>query len=103
MEEAAKDKIANMLNCQLGNLSMKYLGIPISDSKLGKGAFVELNGKVSKRIPPWRGKQSSSGGRLMHPHRHNGLLSTTLGDSEIWTILELDFSGEVRVVNLSII
>jgi hypothetical protein len=79
MEEAAKDRIANMLNCKLGNLSMKYLGIPISDSKLGKGAFVELNGKVSKSIPPWRGKQSSSGGRLMHPHRHNGLLSTTLG------------------------
>jgi hypothetical protein len=46
MEETAKDRIANMLNCQLGNLPIKYLGIPISDVKLGKAAFVELTRKV---------------------------------------------------------
>jgi hypothetical protein len=56
MEETAKDRIANMLNCQLGNLPIKYLGIPISDVKLGKAAFVELTRKVSKRIPTWRGE-----------------------------------------------
>jgi hypothetical protein len=65
MEEAAKDKIANMLNCQLGHLPLKYLGIPINDGKLGKAAFVELFGKVSKRIPTWRGKHSSLRGRLV--------------------------------------
>jgi hypothetical protein len=56
MEETAKDRIANMLNCQLGNLPIKYLGIPISDVKLGKAAFVEVTRKVSKRIPTWRGE-----------------------------------------------
>jgi hypothetical protein len=47
MEDAARVRIANMLNCQLGELSLKYLGIPISDTKLGKNAFEELTGKVA--------------------------------------------------------
>jgi hypothetical protein len=35
METEDKVRVANMLNCQLGELPMKYLGIPIGDSKLG--------------------------------------------------------------------
>jgi hypothetical protein len=65
MENAARVRIANMLNYQLGELPSKYLGIPISDTKLDKNAFEELTGKVAKRILSWRGKQSSSGGRLI--------------------------------------
>jgi hypothetical protein len=65
IEEATRVRIANMLNCQLGELPFKYLGIPISDVKLGRGAFEELTGKVAKRIPPWKGKQSSTGGMLI--------------------------------------
>jgi hypothetical protein len=65
MKNAARVRIANMLNCQLSELPLKYLGIPISDTKLGKNAFEELTEKVAKRIPPWRGKQSSSSGRLI--------------------------------------
>jgi hypothetical protein len=57
-------RIANMLNCQLGSLPMEYLGIPVSDKKLGKGAFVRVPEKISKRIPPWKGKLMSSGARL---------------------------------------
>jgi hypothetical protein len=60
-----KTRIANMLNCQLGELPIKYLGVPISDVKLGKVAFADLIEKIAKRIPPWKGKQSSSGGRLI--------------------------------------
>jgi hypothetical protein len=63
--DATRVRIANMLNYQLGELPLKYLGIPISDTKLGKNTFEELTGKVAKRIPPWRGKQFSSGGRLI--------------------------------------
>jgi hypothetical protein len=57
-----KTRIANMLNCQLGVLPIKYLGINISDAKMGKVAFTELVEKIRKRIPPWKGKNSSSGG-----------------------------------------
>jgi hypothetical protein len=44
---------------------LKYLGIPLSDTKLSKGAFTGLCEKVSKRIPPWKGKHTSLGGRLI--------------------------------------
>jgi hypothetical protein len=47
-----KTRIANMLNCQLGELPIKYLGVPISDVKMGKVAFADLTEKIAKKIPP---------------------------------------------------
>jgi hypothetical protein len=64
MNEVDTIRVANMLNCQLGCLPMKYLGISISDTKLGKGAFSNIPEKVSRRILPWKGKHMSSGARL---------------------------------------
>jgi hypothetical protein len=52
MEEEEKRRITNMLNCQLGELPMNYLGISISGTKLGKVAFVEVPQKISRRICP---------------------------------------------------
>jgi hypothetical protein len=40
-----------MLNCQLGELPIKYLGIPLDITKLGKEALAFLPGNISKRIP----------------------------------------------------
>jgi hypothetical protein len=65
MGEEESRRVANMLNCQLGELPMKYLGIPLNDTSLGMGAFSDLVDKVVKRIPPWKGKNSSLGGRLI--------------------------------------
>jgi hypothetical protein len=42
MDEISSRRIANMMNCKLGELPMTYLGIPLSDTKLGMGAFVSL-------------------------------------------------------------
>jgi hypothetical protein len=41
---------------------MKYLGIPISDTKLGMGALAKVAEKISRRTPPWKGKNMSSRG-----------------------------------------
>jgi hypothetical protein len=60
-----RDRIANMPNCQKGDLPIKYLRIPISDSKLGMGALADVAEKVAKRVPPWKGKHMSTGGRLI--------------------------------------
>jgi hypothetical protein len=49
-------RVANMLNCQLGELPIKYLEIPLSCSKLGKEALSTLLEKISKRIPLGKGK-----------------------------------------------
>ena len=56
---------ANMLNCKLGAWPMKYLGIPISVSKLGSASFLGLQQKMAKRLDPWKGKHLSSGGKLV--------------------------------------
>lgn len=57
---------ANMLNCELGSLPMKYLGIPIIDSqKLRMAAFNPIVLKMMNRLDPWKGKYNSSGGNLV--------------------------------------
>jgi hypothetical protein len=59
MEQGEQRRIANMLNCRMGELPMKYLGLPIRDIKLGREDFVELPGKIAKRIPPPHGRGST--------------------------------------------
>jgi hypothetical protein len=60
-----KERKANMLNCRLGELPIKYLGIPISNTVLGMGAFQGVLNKMIKRLDPWKGKHMTSGGRLI--------------------------------------
>jgi hypothetical protein len=64
-EEEDSWRVANMLNCQLGQLPMKYFGIPLNNLNLGTSGFAGVVDKVAKKIPPWKGKNSSSGGRLI--------------------------------------
>jgi hypothetical protein len=52
MGEEDSRRVANMLNFRLGELPMKYLGIPLNNASLGMGAFSEVVDKVAKRIPP---------------------------------------------------
>ena len=44
---------------------MKYLGIPLSDNRLGSLAFAGLKEKMGRRLDPWKGKHLSSGGKLV--------------------------------------
>jgi hypothetical protein len=54
VEQKSRD-IVNKLNCKLEELSMTYLGIPLSDNKLGMGAFMGLTERIAKKIPPGKG------------------------------------------------
>lgn len=63
--EQDTQRIANLLNCKVGRLPMKYLGFPISVKNLGMGAFKGLVEKMRKKLQPWKGKNLSSGGRLI--------------------------------------
>ena len=58
-----KERLANMLNCALGEPPMKYLGIPVSDQHLAMGAFTPIIQKMYKRLDPWQGKHLTSEGR----------------------------------------
>jgi hypothetical protein len=64
-EEETKIRIANMLNCKPGALPMRYLGFPISDKKLKMEVFRGTVEKMRKKLQPWKGKNLSSGGRLI--------------------------------------
>ena len=54
-----------MLNCGLGEWPMKYLGIPVSPSRLGIADLRGLGDKMKKKLDPWKGKHLSSRGRLI--------------------------------------
>jgi hypothetical protein len=63
--EGKSVSIANMLNCKVGSLPIKYLEIPVSNSKLYAGDMLYVGLKVEKRIPAWQGLGLSSGGKLI--------------------------------------
>ena len=53
--------MANMLNCVIREMPMRYLGIPVSYKHLTIGAFSFLTQKLYKRLDPWKGKHLTSG------------------------------------------
>jgi hypothetical protein len=54
VSQGVKEEMANMLYCVLGELPLKYLGIPISDHHLAMGAFSFLPQKMNTRLDPWK-------------------------------------------------
>jgi hypothetical protein len=50
-DQKEQEKMANMLNCSLGTLPMKYLGIPISDCRLKSSTSSTLWIKWKKARP----------------------------------------------------
>jgi hypothetical protein len=61
--QSEKERLANILNCVLGVIPLKYLGIPISGHHLGMGAFSPIFQKMCKRLDPCKGKHLTSWGR----------------------------------------
>jgi hypothetical protein len=56
VDKENEDRIANILNCKVGVLPMRYLGFPISDKRLGVNAFRDIVGKLRHRLQPWKRK-----------------------------------------------
>jgi hypothetical protein len=55
VDNETKVRIANMMNCQIGSLPIKYFGFPISDKRLACGAFKSIIDKMRNTLQPWRG------------------------------------------------
>jgi hypothetical protein len=62
--EPEQRRIAHMLNCRLGKLPMKYLGLPVSSLALRVADWEFLPEKVGHRVEPWQGLFLASAGRL---------------------------------------
>ena len=65
VDQGSQETLANMLNCRLEEWPMKYLGIPISTNRLDIQAFSGIVDKMRNMLDPWKGKNLSSGGRLI--------------------------------------
>jgi hypothetical protein len=65
MEEQEQRKIAQMLNCKVGAFLMKYLGIPVSDTKLSKNELNIVAEKIENRLATWKCGQLSYGGKAV--------------------------------------
>lgn len=61
--EEEKKRVANMLNCQEGNMPIKYLGVPISDRQIHIAELRYVNEKVKTRLPGWQRQWLSSAGK----------------------------------------
>jgi hypothetical protein len=62
-DQGEKERLANMLNYKLGELPLKYFGIPVSDRHLSMSAFLSISQKMTKRLDPWKGRFLTSRGR----------------------------------------
>jgi hypothetical protein len=54
-----------MLNCAIGNWPIKYLGIPVSSSRLHVADWLPIGENLLKRLDGWKGSSLSLGGRLV--------------------------------------
>ena len=51
-------------NCAMGDWPIKYLGVPVSGSRIKVANWLPLDEKLLKRLDGWKGGALSMGGRL---------------------------------------
>ena len=58
------DTLANILSCSVGNLPMKYLGMPLGTSFKTASIWNPILEKMEKKLSGWKRLYLSKGGRL---------------------------------------
>ncbi len=58
-------RLAELIGCKLGQLPIKYLGLPLSNRNVRKDDWWTVIDKFSTRIGGWQAKLLSQGGRLV--------------------------------------
>jgi hypothetical protein len=53
--EGEKQRVADLLNCKLGSMPFKHLGLPVLDKALSVADWHFLTEKVSYRVDPCQG------------------------------------------------
>jgi hypothetical protein len=81
VDNETKVRIANMMNCQIGSLPIKYFGFPISDKRLACGAFKSIIDKMRNTLQPWRGGGTNFNQLFFEEHAklHDEYVSTIWG------------------------
>ena len=76
-EENCGKIYAELFNCQIGMFPIKYLGVPVSPSRLHVSDSTPLIDKSLKRLDVWKGGCLSIAGR-------STLISASLNDSPVY-------------------
>ena len=61
VDQEEQERVANLLNCEVGSFPMQYLGIPVSNKKLLASDFEFWPTKIQKKLGTWQ--PTSTGGR----------------------------------------
>ena len=59
------DALANILQCRVGSLPMKYLGMPLGTSFKTASIWNPISEKMEKKLSEWKRLYLSKGDRLM--------------------------------------
>ncbi len=59
------ERLAGILECTLGSLPIRYLGLPLTPHNIQKEDWRIIINKIKKRIDGWQAKLLSQGGRLI--------------------------------------
>jgi len=76
-EECWGQTYAEIFNCQIGSFPIKYLGVPVSPSRLHVCDWVPLIEKSNKRLDVWKGSSMSIA-------RRSTLISSSLNNAPIY-------------------
>lgn len=71
------NQYAEIFNCQVGLFPIKYLGVPVSPSRLHVADWIPLHDKNGKKLDIWKGGSMSIAGRTT-------LINSTLSSSFIY-------------------
>ena len=75
-EEGLDQTFADIFNCQIGSFPLKYLGVPVSPTRLHICDWAPLVEKSNKRLDAWKGGNLTIAGR-----------STLIGAGQVSIIL----------------
>jgi hypothetical protein len=64
-DNGVANEYAEVFNCLVGLFPIKYLGVPVSRSRLKVVDWLKLEEKHAKNLEVWQGNSLSTGGRTM--------------------------------------
>lgn len=76
-DDIIAQQYAEIFNCQIGHFPIKYLGVPVSPSRLHVADWLPLQDKNGKKLDTWKGGSMSIAGRTT-------LINSTLSSSFIY-------------------
>jgi hypothetical protein len=65
VHDIERQRIADMSNCNIGSLPMKYLGIMVNDRHMYASDLAYVHQKVEKKLLTWQSATLSSGGKMV--------------------------------------